>query len=327
MNRLVDLFGREHTYLRISVTDRCNLRCTYCMPAAGIAVKPKAEILTFEEIVQLARVFAAMGIQKIRITGGEPLVRKNLEELIQQLHDIDGIETLAMTTNAVLLKDKVSILKKAGLSALNISLDSLKRQRFLELTLRDDHQSVLDSIEAVLAEGFDSLKLNVVVIRGKNDDELIDFVNYVKDTPINVRFIEFMPFRDNEWKMDEVVPYESMRQTIEQQFELIPLPPKHGDVAKDFSIAGHSGSVSFVTSMTESFCSSCNRLRLTSDGSIKSCLFYAPELNFRDALRSAASDAEIEAMITDAVRRKPEAHPPAEELAAGDNRSMVEIGG
>lgn len=327
MSLLVDKFGRKHTYLRISVTDRCNLRCVYCMPAEGIKVKPKNEILTFEEIERLARIFADLGIKKIRITGGEPLVRNGLEKLLQQLGRISAVETLAITTNAVLLADKAQAIRDAGVSAINISLDSLRADRFQEITLRNDFHKVMSAIERVVQVGFPSVKLNAVIMGGRNDDEILDFVDFVKDKGINVRFIEFMPFPENSWNVNGVVSYAAMRARIEEKYELRPIDGKPGDVAKDFHIVGHSGTVSFITSMTDSFCSSCNRLRLTADGSLKTCLFYAPEISLRDAMRNAASDNELRQMILDTVLEKPEAHPPAEELANSENRTMVEIGG
>ena len=327
MNELVDRFGRAHTYLRISVTDRCNLRCVYCMPADGIPLKKKSEILTLEEIARVANVFVDMGVRKIRLTGGEPLVRKNIEFLIDELGRNPRVETLAMTTNAVLLADKVKTLRNGGLTHLNISLDSLRADRFKQITLRDDHSRVMEAIELAVAEGFESVKINVVVIAGTNDDEIVNFVEFAKDKNLNVRFIEYMPFKDNDWKSIGVFSYADMRRRIEEKFELTPLPAAAGDVAKDFAIPGHKGTVSFITSMTDSFCSSCNRLRLTADGGIKSCLFFAPEINLREALRAGCTDSEVRAMIAEAVQGKPEAHPPMEELAQSDNRSMVEIGG
>lgn len=327
MSVLVDTFGRAHTYLRISVTDRCNLRCVYCMPAEGIPLKKRDEILSLEEIERVAKIFVEMGVRKIRITGGEPLVRKNIESLIESLGKIDELETLAMTTNAVLLGEKVERLKASGLNALNISLDSLSSERFKQITLRDDHAQVMAAIAAVERANFDTVKINVVVMAGVNDDELLDFVHFVKDKRINVRFIEYMPFKDNHWKATGVVSYAEMRRTIEQEFDLVQAENRPGDVAKDFALEGHTGTVSFISSMTDSFCSTCNRLRLTADGGIKSCLFYSPEVSVRDAMRSGASDAELRALIMQAVAGKPEAHPPMEELAAGENRAMVEIGG
>jgi len=327
MSELVDRFGRHHTYLRISVTDRCNLRCFYCMPQEGIEWKKKSELLTFEEILRITSVFADLGISKVRITGGEPLVRRNLEWLIDRIARIDNIAVVAMTTNAVLLKDKARTLRDCGLTALNISLDSLKKERFEAITRRDDFDNVIAGIEAALAVGFSPLKLNVVTIAGFNDDEVVDFVDYVSDKPINVRFIEYMPFKDNNWSRGGVFSYAQMVAAIGKKYQLRPLDSEPGAVAKDFAIEGCTGTVSFVTSMTDSFCDSCNRLRLTADGSIKSCLFYPAEVNVRDDMRQGVTDAMLAGLIRSAVLLKPAGHPPAEEILASENRAMIEIGG
>lgn len=327
MNLLTDNYARAHTYLRISVTDRCNLRCVYCMPAEGVPLKKREEILSLEEIYRVAKVFVGMGIDKIRITGGEPLVRKDLDQLIKKLGLLPGLKTLAMTTNGVLLAGKVGNLHQSGLTALNISLDSLQPERFRAITLRDDHAAVMAGIDAALSAKVETVKLNCVVIAGVNDDEVLDFVHFVKDRSLNVRFIEYMPFKDNHWRAAGVVSYAQMREAIQRQFTLEPLHNQPGDVARDFRLVSHLGTVSFITSMTDSFCGTCNRLRLTSEGSIKSCLFYGAEVSLRDAMRAGGSDADLRDLIQTAVKGKPEAHPPMEELAAEDNRSMVEIGG
>ncbi len=326
-NRLVDRWGRKHTYLRISVTDRCNLRCVYCMPAEGNDLKKKEQLLSFEEITRVARVFVAMGVNKIRITGGEPLVRKDIEVLARQLSTLPGLRTLCMTTNAVLLHEKAHVLKQSGVSALNVSLDTLREERFQQFTRRDDFANVMRGIDAALSEQFSPLKLNVVVMSGKNDDEILDFVRWVEDKPINVRFIEYMPFKDNQWCAQNVTTYAKMRMSIERFYSLVPLPAETGAVAKDFSIPGFEGTVSFVTSMSDSFCGTCNRLRLTADGNIKSCLFDTAEMSLRDALRSGMTDEGLENLITGALLLKPAEHPPMEELALMDNRAMVDIGG
>lgn len=326
-NRLVDRFGRAHTYLRISVTDRCNLRCTYCMPAEGIDWKPKSELMSFEEITRIARVFADMGIDKIRLTGGEPMVRQNLDVLVAQLASIAGIQTVAMTTNGIFLKEQTKTLKTAGLTALNISLDTLRPDRFLQIAKRDQFHEVMAGIDAALEIGFQPLKLNVVVMARINDDEILDFVDFAKDKSVNVRFIEYMPFKDNQWQQAGVVPYLEMKRQIEAHFDLIPLRPEFGAVARDFALAGYPGTVSFITSMTDSFCGSCNRLRLTADGQIKSCLFGPAEVNLRDPLRLGLTDEGLENLISQAVALKPEAHPSMQELLNVENRAMIEIGG
>ncbi|MBS2002073.1 MAG: GTP 3',8-cyclase MoaA [Candidatus Obscuribacterales bacterium] len=327
MNRLIDNFGRKHNYLRISVTDRCNLRCQYCMPHEGIAWKKKDQLLTFEEIIRISRVFARMGVDKIRLTGGEPLVRRDLEVLIEQLALIDGVKTLAMTTNATLLKPLARHLKSIGLTALNISLDTLREERFAEITRRDDFYSVMDGLNEALEVRFDSLKLNMVVMSGINDDEVMDFVDFARDKALNVRFIEYMPFKDNQWKSDKVVTFQQMREQIQQKYNLYPLSAEPSAVAKDFGIDGYPGTVSFISSMSDSFCGTCNRLRLTADGSIKSCLFYPAETSLRDELRRGITDEYLEELILQTLALKPEAHPPAEEIAAENNRAMIEIGG
>lgn len=326
-NRLMDRFGRAHTYLRISVTDRCNLRCTYCMPPEGLAWKQRDELLSYEEIMRVARVFVSMGIDKIRITGGEPMVRQNLDVLLSQLSGLDGLNTLAMTTNGMLLAPQAKQLKQAGLNAINISLDTLRPERFKQIAKRDGFHAVMAGIEAALSVGFDSLKLNVVIMAGVNEDEILDFVEFTKDKPMNVRFIEYMPFKDNAWSQAGVFPYLAMRQLIESRYALVPITPGFGAVAKDFKLPGHKGTVSFITSMTDSFCGTCNRLRLTSDGQIKSCLFQPAEVNIRDSLRSGLTDFGLETLITSAVLQKQEAHPPMEELLNLENRAMIEIGG
>lgn len=324
---LIDRFGRQHSYLRISVTDRCNLRCSYCMPAEGITLKKKEELLSFEEIHRIARLLVKLGISKIRITGGEPLVRKELECLIAQISSIDGLKHLSMTTNGVLLASKAAILKKAGLKSLNISIDTLRPERFKEITRRDNFAELMSGIEKAQSCGFNPLKLNVVLIKGTNDDEILDFVHFVKDKEMNLRFIEYMPFKDNNWDANGVFSYAQIKAEIEKEFALEPIKTDRSDVAKDFQIEGYKGKVSFISSMSDSFCASCNRLRMTADGSIKSCLFYDAEVNLRDALRKGSSDEDLKEMILYALQSKPEAHPPMEELATLSNRAMVEIGG
>lgn len=326
-NRLIDRFGRAHTYLRISVTDRCNLRCTYCMPPEGIEWKARQELLSFEEILRVARVFVDMGVDKIRLTGGEPLVRHNLDGLIAQLSGLDGLKTIAMTTNGILLKQQAERLKSAGLSAINISLDTLRPERFAQIAKRDYWVQAMEGIETALQLAFESIKLNVVVMAGVNEDEILDFVDFVKDKPMNVRFIEYMPFKSNSWSQADVYPFLSIKRAIETHYDLVPVSPEFGAVAKDYQLAGYPGTVSFITSMTDSFCSTCNRLRLTSDGQIKSCLFHPAEVNIRDAMRAGISDAALETLIQSAVLQKQEAHPPMEELLNVENRAMIEIGG
>ncbi len=327
VNRLIDRHGRKHTYLRLSVTDRCNLRCTYCMPPQGIVWTPRAEILTTDEIVRLGRIFVDLGIDKIRLTGGEPLSRRDIGPIAERLAALPGLRTLAMTTNGISLAARAQGLRDSGLTALTISLDTLRPGRFREIAKRDQFQAVMDGIEASLAAGFTPLKINVVVMRGVNDDEILDFVGWARDRPVNVRFIEYMPFPDNHWSKGGLMPYAEIRRLIEGHVPLIPLIGAATDVGKDFRIGGHQGTVSFVTSMTESFCGGCNRLRVTADGNIKSCLFHPAEQSLRDAMRAGEPDETIERLILQAVDGKQAAHPPMEELLTMKNRNMIEIGG
>jgi cyclic pyranopterin phosphate synthase len=326
-NRLIDHFGRAHTYLRISVTDRCNLRCTYCMPPEGLQWKQRDELLSYEEIIRITRVFVSMGIDKIRITGGEPLVRQNLDVLLTQLSSLPGLRTLAMTTNGMLLASQAKQLKQAGLNAVNISLDTLRPERFKQIAKRDGFDAVMAGVDAALSVGFEIIKLNVVVMAGVNEDEILDFVEFIKDKPMNVRFIEAMPFKDNAWSKESVFPYLAMRERIESRYALVPIVPEFGAVAKDFKLPDQTGTVSFISSMTDSFCGTCNRLRLTADGHIKSCLFQPAEVQIREPLRQGLTDHGLESLITSAVLQKQEAHPPMEELLNLDNRAMIEIGG
>jgi len=324
---LMDAHGRRHNYLRVSLTDRCNFRCLYCMPAEGVEWKPREEILTLEEIERLVRVFARMGIDKVRLTGGEPTVRKGFLGLVENVCAIEGIEKVAITTNATRLEEIAPGLKRAGLTGINISLDSLQRARFAEITRRDAFDEVMAGIEAAIAAEIESIKLNVVVLPGTNDDELVDFVEFVRDRPIQVRFIEFMPFLGNNWKVERVIGYREMRERIEAKHEMVPMPGEPTDVAKEFRIEGFTGTVGFVTSVTESFCGGCNRIRLTADGKFKTCLFLPARSSLRDMMRNGEADEALAATIRADLQTKWAGHPPMTQWSQLDNRSMVEIGG
>ncbi len=323
---LVDSFSRVHQYLRVSVTDRCNLRCIYCMPEEGAAWKPRAEILSLEEIERLSRLMVSLGIQKIRLTGGEPMVRRDLAGLIETLAGLPGLKTLAMTTNGTLLAKHAHTLRRSGLTALNVSLDTLRPDRFRKITLHDGLGDVLAGIEAALDAGFAPLKLNVVVITGLNDDECSDFLEFVRTREIDVRFIEFMPFPGNQWQPHRVAPWRDVKASIEQNYTLIPVAATDS-VARSFRVEGFAGRVSFVSPLTEEFCMSCSRLRLTADGALKSCLFYPAEISLRDAMRHGAPDEELEAMIRAALAQKHLIHPEAHILTTMDSRCMTAIGG
>lgn len=325
---LTDSFGRNHTYLRISLTERCNMRCTYCMPEEGIELRPKREMLTFEEIIRLARLFATEGVTKIRLTGGEPLIRTDIEDLVQRLGQIPGIESMAITTNALLLASKLSALRDAGVGLFNISLDTLKADRFLQITRREGLDIVLDAIDRTIEAGYETVKVNCVVQRGFNEDELIDFVEMTKDKPVDIRFIEYMPFWGNEWEERLFFSYSEMLSLVRSGFpQLQRLQDGPNDVSKTYSVPGYRGRIGFITSMSEHFCASCNRLRLTADGCLKVCLFGQTEVSLRDAMREGASDAELLPLIQAAVGRKKAEHAGMHAISRSDNRPMILIGG
>ena len=325
MTQLIDSFNRIHNYLRISVTDRCNFRCHYCIPNTGIKLQPKSEILGFDEIFRIAKILSDMGVDKIRLTGGEPLARKDLEILIQRLASLQNIKIIGMTTNGYYLKEKIKLLKDSGLTHLNISLDTLNSGRFKNITGYDGFNEVLDGISAAIDCGFTPLKLNVVVIRGVNDNEILDFIKFIKDKLIQVRFIEFMPFKNNRWGEGGFISFEEIKNNISTTYTLV--PSLNGSISKDFSIDGFVGSVGFITSISNHFCGTCNRLRLTADGHLKTCLFSNDEVSVKALLRSGASDDEIQTLILDTLKRKDEMHDGVTELLKNENRSMIQIGG
>ncbi|GMH26692.1 hypothetical protein Nepgr_028535 [Nepenthes gracilis] len=325
---LVDSFGRQHTYLRISLTERCNLRCQYCMPNDGVELTPSPQLLSRNEILHLANLFVSSGVSKIRLTGGEPTLRKDIEEICLQLSKLKGLKTLAMTTNGITLLRKLPMLKECGLTSLNISLDTLIAAKFEFMTRRKGHERVMESIDAAIDLGYDPVKVNCVVMRGFNEDEICDFVDLTREKPVNIRFIEFMPFDGNVWNVKKLVPYSEMLEQVVKKYPSLKRLKDHPtDTAKNFKIDGHRGSVSFITSMTEHFCSGCNRLRLLADGNFKVCLFGPSEVSLRDPLRSGATDGELMEIIGKAVKRKKASHAGMFEIANTANRPMIHIGG
>ena len=324
---LVDRFGRRHNYLRISVTDRCNFRCAYCMPHEDMEWTPRSEILSFEEIERLTRLFVSMGVDKVRLTGGEPTTRKGLVDLVSSLSPIEGLRSLLMTTNGDAMSTMAVSLREAGLQGLNISLDTLKPDRFFEITRRNRLDRVLDGIEAVLASGYESVKINVVAMTGVNEDELCDFIDHFRDCPVEVRFIEFMPFLSNGWQKGRMLPYAEMRRRLESKFQLTPLETEKSAVAKEFAVEGAKVRVGFITSMTDDFCGGCNRVRLTSDGRLKVCLFAKTGPSLRDAMREGASDDDLAETIRTALDGKWAGHPPMNRLIESNDLPMISIGG
>lgn len=332
MNKLVDNFGRKHTYLRISVTDRCNLRCTYCMPEEDMQWKSRSEILSYEEIIRVARVSVGMGIEKIRITGGEPLVRADIEHLLDEIRAIPGLKSLAMTTNAVLMKRKFAAIRRT-VDSLNISLDTFRRDRFLQLTRRDSLDEVLAGIEMALDAGYRNIKLNAVMIRGMNDDELLDFARYTATRPVAVRFIEFMPFAGNNWTQEHCLTMAEMLAAIEREYILERIPDGPSPISRDYHLTNRAsgerseGTIGVIASMSQPFCDSCSRLRLTAEGKVMPCLHSPLEFDLRDILRAGGSDEEIGDVFLRALGAKPKEHLSAEGLLEQTNRVMIQIGG
>ena len=323
---LTDTFGRVHRDLRISVTDRCNFRCTYCMPEEGLEWLDRADILTFEEIEQVARIMVdTFGVNSIRLTGGEPLVRANLDELVARLAKL-GTD-VAMTTNGSTLRRHAQLLKDAGLRRINISLDSLQRDRFLELTRRDELDTVLDGIDAAIDAGFEPVKINAVVMRGINDDELVDFARFGRERGVVVRFIEWMPLdADEGWTNDRVVSQKEIVEAISKEFPLEPIQRGH-EPAQRFRYLDGQGEVGVIASVTQAFCGDCDRVRLTAEGQLRNCLFAVDEFDLRTLVRGGASDDEIASEIERGVLAKWAGHQIGKVHFIRPHRSMSQIGG
>ncbi|EEZ98181.1 Molybdenum cofactor biosynthesis protein 1-like Protein [Tribolium castaneum] len=323
---LTDLFGRNHTYLRISLSERCNLRCQYCMPEEGVKLSPSEKILTSDEIIQISRLFVNEGVTKIRLTGGEPTVRRDLLAIIENLKKIEGLETVAMTTNGLTLTRQLVALQRAGLDIVNISLDTLKRDKYEFITRRKGWERAMMGIDLALQLGYDPVKINCVVMKGFNDDEIIDFVGFTKDRNVDIRFIEYMPFTGNKWDLSKLVSYRDMLSVIKKQYpDLYPLENKPNDTSKAWKVPKFRGQVGFITSMSEHFCGSCNRLRITADGNLKVCLFGNTEISLRDALRSGCSEDDLIALVNAAVKRKKKQHAGMLNLSQMENRPMILI--
>jgi len=323
MTVLCDSFQRHINYLRISVTDRCNLRCIYCMPPEGIPLVPHSEILSYEEISLVVRVGAKLGINKIRLTGGEPLVRVGLPKLVQMLSQIKGIDEVSLTTNGTFLKKYALKLKQAGLSRINISLDTLKVDRFRRITRFGELGNVLSGIEAARDAGLHPVKINMVVMRGINDDEVQGFAKMTYEGGWHVRFIELMPFAD----VTELVPSSEVRQRIMPLGKLEPCFPVAGNgPARYYRLPGAEGTMGFISPVTECFCSNCNRMRLTSNGRLCPCLLSEDNVDLKEVLRRNASPQELERLILKAITSKPERHHLADGIVP-IKQKMSQIGG
>ncbi|MBA7581786.1 GTP 3',8-cyclase [subsurface metagenome] len=327
MTGLSDSFQRPINYLRISVTDRCNLRCVYCMPVSGVRPLAHEDILRYEEINTIARAAAEMGIDKIRLTGGEPLVRAGLPELVAMLADIETIDDISLTTNGTMLAKHAAELKKAGLNRVNISLDTLKPERFPSITRSDaELADVLEGIEAARGAGLEPVKLNMVVIPGVNDDEVIDFAARTIDEEWHVRFIELMPV-NGENKAPQFVAASDMKKTIDKLGKLEPCLPSAGNgPAKYFRLPDARGTIGFITPVSEHFCFNCNRLRLTADGKLCPCLMSDYEVDLKQPLRGGVAAEGLKKLIEEAVANKPQQH----HIAEGDvprQRPFSQVGG
>jgi cyclic pyranopterin phosphate synthase len=324
---LVDGFGRVHRDLRISVTDRCNFRCTYCMPAEGLDWMAREDLLTYEELTRVARVCVErFGFDGIRLTGGEPTVRANLSVLIEQLSSL-GVD-LSLTTNGTTLTNLAPALVSAGLERINISLDSLKRERFEQITRRDELDKVLGGIDAAVSAGLAPVKINCVVMRGVNDDEIVDFARFGRERGVTVRFIEFMPLdAQGEWTNEQVVTKAEIVAAIGNVFPLEPVAERESDPAARWRYVDGGGEFGVIPSVTEAFCESCDRVRLTADGMLRHCLFATRELDLRTLLRNGASDGDLAAAITAEVGAKWAGHQINQVHFIRPARSMSQIGG
>lgn len=322
---LTDTFGRKHDYLRISLTDACNLRCTYCMPNEKVRVTPSAKLMQVDEIEAIAAVFVKLGIKKIRLTGGEPLLRKDARAIIQRLSRLP-VE-LAISTNAVLVDQYIDVLTQANIRVVNVSLDTLNAAEFFAITKRNDFEKIMNNIHLLLSNDF-KVKVNMVLMKGINEHAVSDFINWTKYFPLEVRFIEFMPFKGNSWEEDAVVGYEDVLQAISTEYDVIKLKDERSDTAKKYKVAGYAGNFGFISTITKPFCGNCNRLRLTADGKIKNCLFDTKEI---DVLAAYREGKDIVSLILGSVKNKHrERGGVFDTMSAAQfnaNRTMISIGG
>jgi cyclic pyranopterin phosphate synthase len=326
---LIDGHGRRIEDLRVSVTDRCNFRCQYCMPADGLAWLERAEILTFEEIAHVVSVLAAMGVRDVRLTGGEPLVRRELPRLAAMLSEIEGLADLSLTTNGYLLERQAEALVLAGINRFNVSLDSLQRDRFFEITRRDALPQVLRGLEALgRFPQAHPIKVNAVALRGFTEEEVLPFARFAREHPYEVRFIEFMPLDgDRAWDPQLVLTGEEIRAAIDRAYPLEPEPRERSATARVYRFADGQGRIGFINPVSEPFCADCNRIRLTADGQLRTCLFSLHETDLRGALREGIDDTGLERIIRAAVHRKELKHRVNDPGFIQPERTMSAIGG
>ena len=326
---LVDGHGRRIGDVRLSVTDRCNFRCQYCMPAEGLPWLERADVLSFEEIARVMRVLGAMGVGDVRLTGGEPLVRRELPRLAAMLRAVPGVREIALTTNGFLLERDAAALVEAGIDRFNVSIDSLQRDRFFEMTRRDALPQVLRGLEALAAfPQAHPIKVNAVAMRGFTEDEVIPFASFARERPYEVRFIEFMPLdADHEWTPDAVLSGEEVRAIVESRWPLVEAPREAHATARVFHFADGHGSLCFVNPVSEPFCADCDRIRITADGRLRTCLFSLNETDLRTPLRGGAGDGELMEIVRAAVWRKELKHRVNEPGFVQPARTMSRIGG
>ena len=330
MSRLKDTFGRTIDDLRISLTDRCNFRCIYCMPAEGLPWLPKREVLTYEEILHLARIFIGLGVHTIRLTGGEPLMRQDVDVLIAGLTRLEPDLDLSMTTNGFFLTEKVRRLADAGLKRINVSLDSLRPERFERMVRRDGQLvfKILAGMRLAREAGLAPIKVNCVIMRGYNEDEIVDFAQLARDQDYQVRFIEYMPLdAQGEWTMDTVVPGAEIHARVHAAYPLRSHQGNGGEPATVYHFADGRGSIGIIASVSQPFCDSCNRIRITADGHLRTCLFSLHEHDLKGLLRSGATDEEIADFIIAAVWKKEAGHKINQPDFVKPDRSMSAIGG
>ena len=327
--KLIDGMGRTIVNLRISVTDRCNFRCTYCMPADNVEFMDRSNLLSFEEIQRVAQIVSRMGINRLRLTGGEPLMRKNLPVLIKMLNEVDGIDDIAMTTNAYFLKDQAQSLKDAGLKRLNVSLDALDPKKFRDVNRRDCLQSVLDGLDTARKVGFKSIKINAVAVRNFSESEIMSLIEMGRSDGFEIRFIEFMPLdSDKVWERDKVLFGHEIVNMIKENYELVPIDNSlEIGPASEYNFADGKGKIGIITAVSNPFCDHCNRIRMTADGKLRTCLFSTEETNLKELIRSGATDKTIIETLKQAVLVKEPGHKINLDDFERPTRAMHAIGG
>jgi len=327
--KLIDGMGRTIVNLRISVTDRCNFRCTYCMPADNVEFMDRSNLLSFEEIQRVAQIVSRMGINRLRLTGGEPLMRKNLPVLIKMLNEVDGIDDIAMTTNAYFLKDQAQSLKDAGLKRLNVSLDALDPKKFRDVNRRDCLQSVLDGLDTARKVGFKSIKINAVAVRNFSETEIMSLIEMGRSDGFEIRFIEFMPLdSDKVWERDKVLFGHEIVNMIKENYELVPIDNSlEIGPASEYNFADGKGKIGIITAVSNPFCDHCNRIRMTADGKLRTCLFSTEETNLKELIRSGATDKTIIETLKQAVLVKEPGHKINLDDFERPTRAMHAIGG